>query len=288
MPEEQAVLDLFGGCFESLSPKQQSIARFLAANPRFASVATTKDIAQSVGVNPATVVRFAQSVGFRGFSQLKHNLRVRYLGSPLPDRALDHSQEKDQSEDPIRNALSQELRNVQDVCRKVDYSSIRKFAAMIHSSRKVLILGSGTYAALGFVLSHHCRATGYCIEDEFRSGSHLALSLALLGPEDLVIATGFWRGTKEIVSAMVKARDNGVKTAVITDNAFSPLTKAAQAAIVVPTEGTTYYQSITAGMSVVYAIIAELWSHRSPQAEIALRKTREMCEEMGVWMTNRP
>ena len=47
-----------------LTRKGAEIAHFLAVNPRLASFGSASEIAAHLGVNVATVVRFAQALGF--------------------------------------------------------------------------------------------------------------------------------------------------------------------------------------------------------------------------------
>src|SRR4051794_2695365 len=67
-----------------LTPKGTTIAHFLETNPRHASFASASDLAEKLAVNVATVVRFAQSLGFSGWPEFQLHSRHRYLGTLLP------------------------------------------------------------------------------------------------------------------------------------------------------------------------------------------------------------
>ena len=67
-----------------LTPKGREIARYLVANPRFGSFASASELADKLSVNVATVVRFAQGLGFGGWPEFQLHFRHRYLGTLLP------------------------------------------------------------------------------------------------------------------------------------------------------------------------------------------------------------
>src|SRR5215207_3778833 len=79
-PPRSLDLDRFG----KLSPKHQTVARCIAENPAFAAFATAAELGERAGVSAATVVRFAQALGFNGYNELQQNARHEYLRTLRP------------------------------------------------------------------------------------------------------------------------------------------------------------------------------------------------------------
>lgn len=63
---------------EALSRKQRAVAEYILQNPTMVLFATATDVAQRVGVDPATVVRFTQRLGFHGYPDFQDSLRAEY------------------------------------------------------------------------------------------------------------------------------------------------------------------------------------------------------------------
>lgn len=63
------------------SPKIATVLDVIAGQPRLASYASAAEVAERAGVNTATVVRAAQSLGFDGWLSLRAEVRSRYLAS---------------------------------------------------------------------------------------------------------------------------------------------------------------------------------------------------------------
>jgi DNA-binding MurR/RpiR family transcriptional regulator len=60
---------------ERLSPKQKQLARFLLDNKYLVTFASASQVGENVGASAATVVRFARSLGYQGFSEMRTAIR---------------------------------------------------------------------------------------------------------------------------------------------------------------------------------------------------------------------
>lgn len=71
-----------------MSPVQKKIADYLRTDPQIVSSLTITRLARKIGVDPASITRFCQLLGFSGYSDFKFSIERNYL-SPLPaDDAL--------------------------------------------------------------------------------------------------------------------------------------------------------------------------------------------------------
>ena len=93
---------------------------------------------------------------------------------------------------------------------------------------------------------------------EDRGGPHLTAAIAALGKNDLVIAITFWKGVREIVRTVEWATSRNIQTIGITDTIYSPLAKVVGESLTLPTEGTSFFQSLVAPLSLINALLATL------------------------------
>ena len=63
-----------------LSPKQRALARYIVENQSAVMFATANEVGSAVGASGATTVRFAQLLGYDGFTELRDSLRDRRPG----------------------------------------------------------------------------------------------------------------------------------------------------------------------------------------------------------------
>lgn len=251
------------GQFEHLSPKQQSLARVIAESPSFAAFATASALAERAGTSTATVIRFAQTLGFAGYEEFQQNIRHGYLRTLRPTEILQTQSQNDRN--AFEAQLYQDIENLRLMLHSLHTDLLIDIADRIHSARQIVIISLGSYASIALVLGHQLRFMGYAALVEDRGGPHLTSAIAPLTSEDLVIGISFWKGTREIVKAVEWASTRGIPTIAFTDTVYSPLAKAADLFAVLPTEGISYFQSMVAPLSVVYGIIAHLAYHADQQ-----------------------
>jgi DNA-binding MurR/RpiR family transcriptional regulator len=68
--------------YDKLSQRLQQVADFMVAQPMFVAVETMSKIAEQASVPLSTLSRFANTMGFSGFSQMQALFRDQYLNRP--------------------------------------------------------------------------------------------------------------------------------------------------------------------------------------------------------------
>jgi len=271
----------FGGSFDTLSPKQQALVQFIVQNPSFSSYATARELAERVGVDPSTVVRLAQVLGFKGYIHFRHSLRHLHQEEVSDGSRLQDGREIRPASPFVRQILS-DLNNLKQLLGILDEEGLSWLARQIASARNVLVISSGSYSALATVLSHLCQGIGYPVRAELRAGSYLAPAISTLGPGDLVLGIDLWRASRDHLLCLQWAKKNGATTAVLTDTAFSPVVRVVDQAIIIPSEGNLFFQSLTSGLSIIYGLVAALWELDPERSARKLAETRELQHAQGL------
>jgi DNA-binding MurR/RpiR family transcriptional regulator len=266
--------------FDKLSPKHQTVARFMAENPAFATFATAAELGERAGVSAATVVRFAQALGFNGYNELQQNARHGYLRTLRPLEAFETRTAN--RRDAFEAELYQDIENLRRTLHSLHYDQLADVARRIRVARQTVIIASGSYSAIALVLGHHLQFMGYRATVEDRGGPHLTAAIAPLSSDDLVIGVTFWKGIREIVKAVGWAHSRGIPTIAITDTVYSPIAKSANVTIALPTEGVSFFQSMVAPMSVVHGLVAQLALDADPAHKQVMKEAEESYELLEI------
>lgn len=266
--------------YSRLSPKQQRVARLVAESPSFAAFATAGELAERAGTSTATVVRFAQALGFDTYNEFQQNVRHGYLRTLRPLEAL-QSRAKN-GRDLFTAQLYQDLENLRRTLHTLHADLLTEAARQIDAAENIVIIAAGSYAAIGLVLGHHLRFMGYQALCEERGGPHLTAAIAPLGPSDLVIGISFWKGIREIVAALRWAAGRGIPTLAITDTVYSPMAGAARLSLVLPTESVSFFQSMVAPLSIVYGLVAHLAQHADDGRRQIMTEAEQSYELLDV------
>jgi DNA-binding MurR/RpiR family transcriptional regulator len=275
--------DWLAGLIENvqLTPKGHDVALLLTRSPRAAAFMPASQLAKEIGVNVATVVRFAQSLGFSGWKEFQLHFRHRYLASVLPsEMARERPEEEWQS--PFDAVVHQYIENLHAALSTVDRSVMQQVVRTLDGAGKTLVVSSGSYSAVGHILVHKLNVMGFDARLETRGGVHAITALGTLAPQDCLVAISFLRLVRHVVVSAEEAKRHGIPTVAITDSIFSPLARAATYTLMVPTESTSWFQSLTAAVSVVNGLTTELHAFGGKRVDDAVKSVETLYDSFDV------
>jgi DNA-binding MurR/RpiR family transcriptional regulator len=266
-----------------LRSKAAAVLEVLLSQPRRASFGSTVELAQLAGVNTATVTRTAQALGFAGWPALQQELRARYLSSlSAPEVAAEHHGVRS----PGSASLRRDLDSMALLSRRFDEAPVRTIAEAVAAARRTIVVADGSFAAVGVAFAHNARLAGYDVV--VASGdAGLANAIAASGSGDVLIAISFWRLYESTVLAASEARSRGVRVFAVTDVASPALAAAAEEMVMVPAEGVAFFPSLTAGIAVVQAIVAQLAAVDPARTSASIEAAEHMWSRFGL-MHHRP
>lgn len=264
-----------------LTPKGHDVALLLTKNPRAAAFMPASQLAKEIGVNTATVVRFAQSLGFSGWKEFQLHFRHRYLASVLPsEMARERPEERWQT--PFEAVLHHDIENLHAALSTVDRGVLADVVRTVNRAPKTLVMSSGSYSAVGHILVHKLTVMGYDARLETRGGIHAITALSSMTDEDCLVAISFLRLIRHVVVGVKEAKRRGIPTVAITDSIFSPLARAATYTLMVPTESVSWFQSLTAAVSVVNGLTSELHTFGGERIDRAIKNVEALYSDFDV------
>ncbi|MGW7072990.1 MurR/RpiR family transcriptional regulator [Streptomyces sp. NPDC054855] len=239
--------------YAALGPQAERVVRVLVREPHFASYASAREVAERAGANTSTVVRTCQQLGFEGWPALREGLRGLYL-----DRLSGTEGAPSTAQDAAARTLHQDAANLQALNTEESVEAIRSIAEAVRTARRTLIVGSGSAAGPAHILAHLGAIMGYDIQLALGAPTVQAVRLSHLESGDCVIAINIWRLTRTLRGLTRLAREQGATVCVLTDLHSSPLAEDADHLLVTPIEGLYSTPSLTAMVSAVQAVVAEL------------------------------
>lgn len=213
------------GLRPNLAPAEQKIAEFVLANPGEVIYATVTQLAERCGVGEATVIRFCQAAGFRGYQELKLSI-ARDLVSPLTNINEQITQDDD-LETIVKKVSLSSHHAISETLKVLDINSLEKAVSMMVQARRIQFCGVGTSGLTA--LEAKCRFLRIGVWCEAYLDPHFAaMFAATLGPEDVAVAFSHSGSTKDTVHCLEVAREAGAHTICVTNYPKSPITKVAE------------------------------------------------------------
>lgn len=259
MKGQETVVNKITEGFSGLSRRQKQVARFIADNEQFVAFASVAEVAEKAEVSAATVVRFCQALGYEGYIDLQaamreqisfHRTAVQRLEEQLTNSIPRH--------DLLNQVFATDIQNIERTAESTTSDQLQAVVDEISRARQVLVVGGGATTGAVEYFAHALRVMGLSAQSLICGGEPLALALAFLKPEDVVVAIGFWRNLRSIVEAVQQARDIGAVTIGITDSRLSPLALLPDYRFVVATDSVAHGLSAVAVLSLLNAFVVFL------------------------------
>lgn len=256
---------------DELSNKQKRLARFILDNKYFISFASANQAAEKTATSAATVVRFAQMLGYSGYTDMQEAVR-----SELPSymtaiqriqvhlETLTGDRYSAPPDDIAQKVFRTDINNIERTANNLSTQKLFDAVEAIVQARRILVIGAGLSASPALFLSHSLRIAGLDARVNLNEGLSLVTDILHCGTGDVLIAIGMWRYAYSTVDSVMRARVAGAKVITITDSIVSPLSHKADFAFEVATDGVSFSLSSVGTMSLLNAIIAAL-SYRIPE-----------------------
>lgn len=248
------------------------VAAFAVDRPDDVTFGTVAAIAEQAGVQPSTLVRFAQSLGYQGFSELQDVFRAR-LRDRWPDyderlevlrrRSADSQGAHALFGDFVDTAVTSLIR-LRDT---IEPARMDEAARLIAGARVIYLLGQRRAFPVCSYMAYALAKLGsptVLIDNVAGLGPEQAEAA---GPEDLLIAVSFTPYTSLTVDVANAAAERGVPVLAMTDSPFSPLIQSAKVVVEVIEADLGAFRSLSGTLCLAMALCVAAAEIRRAEAE---------------------
>jgi len=246
----------------ALSSGRREILRQVLENPREFVLPSVRAAAARLNIDPATLVRMVQRLGFDGYRAFQNYLHDLSIANATSLDGMQNNDSKNSTDaDPLRVTLEQDVRNLNEFYNSVDIQRFHALARRIHSARRVLILGGDLAENLVHYLEHHLTLICLPVLAATTVGRTLHISRNF-GKGDVVIAISFRKGLRQTVEGLQRARANGAYCVGITGTYVSPIARFTDEFFVASVESRSFIDSYVAPMALVNLILVACGSYK--------------------------
>ena len=207
------IQELVAAVSHKLTPTERRITEAVLAESTLLAFGTVSDLASRVGTSRPSIVRFANKLGFAGYTELQQHIR-----RGLSQRLSRPSERIRQEEESARGAIGNAIRSV---FAAIADDQLAALAAPILHAHKVWILSGETSRAGGHVLYSGLSMVRPGVH--FVHGHSLGTDLSTAAPGDTAVVIDFFRYRRQVITAARILAATGVKVVAITDSPLSPL-----------------------------------------------------------------
>lgn len=239
--------------YESLSPRFRTLADFILENTLDVGFLTATALARRVGVDPATVVRFSQELGYSGFRELSREIKA-YINDQLALRYKKGEPEQPGMAGEIARLINELSDRILDM--KVEADQLAEVAEALREARQIYVTASAIDYGVAALWTSYLQLIGLPVTSTPVDPGRAALTLRDAEPDDLIVAFSFGLGSGlELGHMLSAARELGLKTISITASPTLLPAREAGLNISVPSKTPRGYPSF----DTVVAVMSILW-----------------------------
>jgi DNA-binding MurR/RpiR family transcriptional regulator len=218
------ILEKIRQLYPRLTKSQKRLADFIAISYQEAAFMTASRLARRVAVNEATVIRFAQRLGYGGYPELIDDIQA-IVREELKAKYEDESGLG--TREPFFTILDNEVENLQRGISHLVPELVSSALAMLRQASRIYVVGQGLAAPLADLLSLSLCAIGLPAESPPADSMALGIIIESLSRSSVVVGISAAGESITVANALKYAAQRGARTLALT---WSPIDMSAQAA----------------------------------------------------------
>jgi DNA-binding MurR/RpiR family transcriptional regulator len=254
---------------EDLPKRLVQVAAFALENPDEIAFGTVASVASQANVQPSTLIRFAQTIGYAGFTDLQEVFRAQ-LKARWPDYRERLArigpvapQGRSAGSDLLNGFAESAIASIERLRSSVAPSDLDRAAGLLARAETIYLLGLRRAFPVTAYLAYALGKLGF--------RAVLVDQVAALGPEqmagagkrDALVAVSFAPYTPATVELSAQAANRKVPVIAITDSPLSPLSASAEVQIEIVEADHAGFRSLSATLSLAMALAVAAGARRS-------------------------
>ncbi|HSL87913.1 MAG TPA: MurR/RpiR family transcriptional regulator [Ignavibacteriaceae bacterium] len=279
------IKDKIKGKYNSLPRNHKKIADYFIDNFDKIPFLNVQDIAKSTGTSVASVVRFAQRVGFEGFSEIRDAIAETFQDQ-INNKVIFPLFDKNTADDDLLTEVANvDIANINNTLNIIERKTFDYVINRILKADRVFTAGLGISYLLAEILGYQLTQVG--IDSTVLKHTHTVFheQVLFMNKKDLLIVFSFPPYSKETVEVSAFAKEKGIDVIAITNKQASPVTFHTKANLIVKSENMLFTNSFAAISVLINAIATACAIKKKSRAQKILKETEEIMESQNQIIT---
>jgi len=255
----------------ALPKRLTQIAGFALDNPDEIAFGTVSSIAEQAAVQPSTLVRFAQAMGYQGFSDMQEIFRSR-----LRDRILNygerleqlraHAKDTSKSNVIFQGFCEASARSIAALEEKLQPGDLDRVVERLAAAETIYLIGLRRSFPIASYMAYAFGKLGVRASLVDAVGGLAAEQMTFARPADVVLAVSFAPYASETVALARAAAQKSIPVVAVTDNPFSPLAQIAETWLEVSEANFEGFRSMAATLTLAMTLTVAVAERRGRPA----------------------
>jgi DNA-binding MurR/RpiR family transcriptional regulator len=262
---------------DHLSDRLRRIADFAMQHPNEMALGTVAVLSERIGVQPSAIIRFANSLGYDGFTGMQQVFRMRLVAPSPPgyreriDALRETSGDAAVGEPPdiLASSVAEDIAALDALYRAVSQDNLERALSLMAAAETIYITAQGRSFPVAYYLDYGL--------SRLDLRSHLLDSVGGLSQQraraitdrDALIAISFKPYARDVSALAEETASRRTPVIAITDNRLGALGRLATVVFDIPERRDRPFRSLVAPLTLAQSLVVAL-GHR-----LAATKTKE-------------
>ena len=284
MANTNDLLNRINSKYSSMSKGQKLLATYITDNYDKAVFLTAAKMGETVGVSESTVVRFAMSLGYKGYPEFQKALEELVRNKLNSVQRMEVTYGRLSQSKILESVLQSDADKLKTTLEKIDHNAFELAVDTILSAKNIYIVGIRSCAPLTSFLSFYLNL----MFDNVRllhtnSSSEIFEQMVRIDEDDVIIGISFPRYSMRTLKALEFANNRNAKVITITDSIHSPMNLYSSCNLIADSDMASIVDSLVAPLSVINALIVALCMKKQKEVAKTLTMLEEIWDEYQVY-----
>lgn len=266
-----------------LTASQRRIAEYVLGHWDVVAFMAAKELGEATGSSDAAIIRFAQALGFAGFTELRALMRAELIARAGSTGIARRSAATNGPRSLFQESFELDAALIDATMRLNDAGAYWHVAKQIVSADKVWVVAHGMSYPMGAYLAMHLNQALGKGEILTIGTGDTANRLRAVGHGHLVIGIAYLRYLPYTSDILRLSRARGATIIAITDSVISPAANLADTVLLAARDGVSFTWSQVGTMAIANLIIAAAALENGPRTFELLRQSDELWKDLGHW-----
>lgn len=284
MANTNDLLNRINAKYSSMSKGHKLLATYITDNYDKAVFLTAAQMGEMVGVSESTAVRFAMSLGYKGYPDFQRGLEELVRGKLNSVQRMEVTYGRISQSKILESVLRSDADKLKTTLEKIDHNAFELAVDTILSAKNIYIVGIRSCAPLASFLSFYLNL----MFDNVRllhtnSASEIFEQMVRIDENDVIIGISFPRYSMRTLKALEFANNRSAKVITITDSIHSPMNLYSSCNLIADSDMASIVDSLVAPLSVINSLIVALCMKKQKEVAGTLTMLEEIWDEYQVY-----
>lgn len=270
--------------YPRLSKGQKKLADYIRQEYDKAAFLTAAKMGEVVGVSESTVVRFAMTLGYKGYPEFQKALEELVRTKLNSIQRMEVTYGRISQGEILASVLQSDIEKIKLTMMNLDQEAFEMAVDTLLNAKHIYVIGIRSCAPLASFLRYylHLICENVTLVNS-NSSSEIFEQLIRIGKDDVIFGISFPRYSMRTLKALEFASNRNAKVITLTDSVHSPINLYSSCNLIARSDMASIVDSLVAPLSVVNALVVALCMKRQKEVVTTLETLEQIWDEYQVY-----